>query len=89
MVRAYDLAAFQTPLTATYEACEMKRGSVNSLSLVRYWNYDYSVPTAFGQASDPDLRLGLARATTYRRRASAGGYLSTVISPCSSLRMNG
>jgi len=52
---AHDLAAFQTPLPAPYDACEKKPGSVNSLSLVRYRNNDYSVPTAYGhrQVSDP------------------------------------
>ena len=43
-----DLAAFQKPLPAPYDACEKKPGRVNSLSLVRYRNNDYSVPTAFG-----------------------------------------
>ena len=43
-----DLAAFQKPLPAPYDACEKRPGSVNSLSLVRYRNNDYSVPTAFG-----------------------------------------
>ena len=45
---AADLAAFQTPLPAPYDACEKRPGTVNSLSLVRYWNNDYSVPTAYG-----------------------------------------
>ncbi len=31
-----DLAAFQTPLPAPYDACEKKPGRVTSLSLVRY-----------------------------------------------------
>ena len=43
-----DLAAFQKPLPAPYDACEKKTGRVNSLSLVRYRNNDYSVPTAYG-----------------------------------------
>jgi len=43
-----DLAAFQKPLPAPYDACEKRPGSVNSLSLVRYRSNDYSVPTAFG-----------------------------------------
>ena len=43
-----DLAAFQKPLPASYDACEKRPGSVNSLSLVRYRSNDYSVPTAFG-----------------------------------------
>ena len=43
-----DLAIFQTPLPAPYDACEKRPGRVNSLSLVRYRNNDYSVPTAFG-----------------------------------------
>ena len=42
-----DLAAFQKPLPAPYDACEKRPGSVNSLSLVRYRSNDYSVPTAF------------------------------------------
>ena len=33
---------------APYDACEKRPGSVNSLSLVRYRNNDYSVPTAYG-----------------------------------------
>ena len=45
---AHDLAAFQTPLPAPYDACEKRPGNVNSLSLVRYRNNDYSVPTAYG-----------------------------------------
>ena len=45
---ASDLAAFQKPLPAPYDACEKKTGRVNSLSLVRYRNNDYSVPTAYG-----------------------------------------
>ena len=43
-----DLAAFQKPLPAPYDACEKRPGWVNSLSLVRYRNNDYSVPTAYG-----------------------------------------
>lgn len=43
-----DLAAFQKPLPAPYDACEKRTGRVNSLSLVRYRNNDYSVPTAYG-----------------------------------------
>ena len=43
-----DLAAFQKPLPAPYDACEKKVGRVSSLSLVRYRNNDYSVPTAYG-----------------------------------------
>jgi hypothetical protein len=43
-----DLAGFQKPLPAPYDACEKRTGSVNSLSLVRYRNNDYSVPTAYG-----------------------------------------
>jgi hypothetical protein len=31
----HDLAAFQKPLPAPYDACDKKPGSVNSLSLVR------------------------------------------------------
>ena len=44
----HDLAAFQKPLPAPYDACEKRPGSVSSLSLVRYRNNDYSVPTAYG-----------------------------------------
>jgi transposase len=44
----HDLAAFQKPLPAPYDACEKKPGGVNSLSLVRYRLNDYSVPTAYG-----------------------------------------
>jgi hypothetical protein len=44
----HDLAAFQKPLPAPYDACEKTPGSVSSLSLVRYRRNDYSVPTAFG-----------------------------------------
>ena len=43
-----DLVAFQKPLPAPYDACEKRTGRVNSLSLVRYRNNDYSVPTAYG-----------------------------------------
>ncbi len=43
-----DLATFQKPLPAPYDACEKKPGGVNSLSLVRYRLNDYSVPTAYG-----------------------------------------
>ena len=43
-----DLAAFQKPLPAPYDACDKKPGRVNSLSLVRYRLNDYSVPTAYG-----------------------------------------
>jgi transposase len=43
-----DLAAFQKPLPAPYDACDKKPGSVSSLSLVRYRLNDYSVPTAYG-----------------------------------------
>jgi hypothetical protein len=44
----HDLAAFQKPLPAPYDACEKTPGSVSSLSLVRYRRNDYSVPTAYG-----------------------------------------
>ena len=44
----HDLAAFQKPLPAPYDACDKKPGSVTSLSLVRYLLNDYSVPTAYG-----------------------------------------
>jgi transposase len=43
-----DLAAFHKPLPGPYDACEKKVGRVSSLSLVRYRNNDYSVPTAYG-----------------------------------------
>ena len=43
-----DLAAFQRPLPAPYDACEKVATSVSSLSLVRYRLNDYSVPTAYG-----------------------------------------
>ena len=44
---AHDLAVFQKPLPAPYDACEKRPGRVNSLLLVRYRNNDYSVPTAY------------------------------------------
>jgi hypothetical protein len=44
----HDLAAFQTPLPAPYDACEKVPTSVSSLSLVRYRLNDYSVPTIYG-----------------------------------------
>jgi len=44
----HDLAAFQRPLPAPYDACDKRSGGGNSLSLVRYRNNDYSVSTAFG-----------------------------------------
>ena len=44
----HDLAVFQKPLPAPYDACEKKPGTVSSLSLVRYRCNDYSVPTAYG-----------------------------------------
>ena len=43
-----DLASFQKPLPAPYDACDKKPGGVNSLSLVRYRSNDYSVPTTYG-----------------------------------------
>ena len=43
-----DLAAFQTPLPAPYDACEKVATTVSSLSLVRYRLNDYSVPTTYG-----------------------------------------
>jgi transposase len=43
-----DLAAFQKPLPAPYDACEKTPAGVNSLSLVRYRLNDDSVPTAYG-----------------------------------------
>jgi transposase len=45
---ARDLAAFQTPPPAAYDACEKVSTSVSSLSLVRYRLNDYSVPTTYG-----------------------------------------
>jgi transposase len=45
---ARDLAAFQTPLPAPYDACEKVATTVSSLSLVRYRLNDYSVPTTYG-----------------------------------------
>ena len=44
----HDLAAFQTPLPAPYDACEKVATRVSSLSLVRYRLNDYSVPTIYG-----------------------------------------
>jgi transposase len=43
-----DLAAFQTPLPAPYDACEKATTRVSSLALVRYRRNDYSAPTACG-----------------------------------------
>jgi transposase len=43
-----DLAAFQKPLPAAYDACEKVPTRVSSLSLVRYRLNDYSVPTSYG-----------------------------------------
>jgi transposase len=43
-----DLAAFQTPLPAPYDACEKVTTQVSSLALVRYRCNDYSTPTAYG-----------------------------------------
>jgi transposase len=45
---ARDLAAFQQPLPAPYDACEKVGTRVSSLSLVRYRSNDYSVPTSYG-----------------------------------------
>lgn len=44
----HDLAAFQKPLPAPYDACEKLPTRVSSLSLVRYRLNDYSVPTSYG-----------------------------------------
>jgi len=44
----HDLAAFQKPLPAPYDACEKVPTRVSSLSLVRYRLNDYSVPTRYG-----------------------------------------
>ena len=35
-------------MPAPYDACDKRPGRVNSLSLVRYRNNDYSVPTSYG-----------------------------------------
>jgi hypothetical protein len=43
-----DLAVFQALPATPYDACEKKTGRVSSLSLVRYRETDYSVPTAYG-----------------------------------------
>ena len=43
-----DLAVFQTPLPAPYDACEKVATTVSSLSLVRYRLNDYSAPTTYG-----------------------------------------
>jgi transposase len=43
-----DLAAFQAPLPAPYDACEKLTTRISSLSLVRYRCNDYSAPTAYG-----------------------------------------
>jgi len=43
-----DLAAFQMPLPAPYDACEKVATTVSSMSLVRYRLNDYSVPTTYG-----------------------------------------
>ena len=43
-----DLAVFQMPLPAPYDASDKRPGRVNSLALVRYRNNDYSVPTSYG-----------------------------------------
>jgi hypothetical protein len=44
----HNLLAFQQLPAAPCDACEKKTGRVSSLSLVRYRNNDYSVPTAPG-----------------------------------------
>ena len=43
-----DLAAFQDLPPAPYDACHRVATRVSSLSLVRYRNNDYSVPTRYG-----------------------------------------
>jgi hypothetical protein len=43
-----DIAAFMPLPTAPYDACHKVATRVTSLSLVRYRNNDYSVPTRFG-----------------------------------------
>jgi transposase len=45
---AADQAAFLDLPALPYEPCEKRPGRVSSLSLVRYRNNDYSVPTAYG-----------------------------------------
>jgi len=44
----HDLAAFEKPVPAPYDACDKRPGRVNSLALVRYRKNDYSVPTSYG-----------------------------------------
>ena len=41
-----DLAAFRSLPDGVFGVCDMRPGRVNSTSLVRYRNVDYSVPTA-------------------------------------------
>ncbi len=43
-----DLAAFMRLPRAPYDACDKVNTPVSSLSLVRYKNNDYSVPTRYG-----------------------------------------
>jgi len=45
---AADRAAFLDLPAVPYEPCDKRPGRVSSLSLVRYRNNDYSVPTAYG-----------------------------------------
>lgn len=45
---ARDREAFVPLPTSLYDACDRRHGRVRSLSLVRYHNNDYSVPTACG-----------------------------------------
>ncbi len=45
---AADLAAFRTSPAVPFDACDKQPGQVSSLSLVRYKNVDYSVPTEYG-----------------------------------------
>ena len=45
---AADQAAFLDLPAVPYEPCDRRPGRVSSLSLVRYRNNDYSVPTAYG-----------------------------------------
>jgi hypothetical protein len=45
---AEDRAAFLDLPAVPYAPCEKRAGRVSSLSLVRYRNNDYSVPTAYG-----------------------------------------
>jgi len=45
-----DRVVLQRLPAVAYDACDKRPGRVSSLSLVRYWGTDYSVPTRFGHA---------------------------------------